>query len=128
MLSQESSYIGSSLFHYFLFFTSVCVSLLRQILNIFARKAKTWRNMWNRFISVGKPLQGLKSQHILKKNSFIDKLSTVFLPRSDYTRNFSFSNLAAVVFAYFINSWLIINWFFPFAQRYSNVNKSFRNQ
>ena len=60
-----------------------------------------------RFTSTGKLLQGLKSQHILKKNSLIDKLRIVLLPRSDYTRNFRFSNLAAVVFASSINSWLI---------------------
>ena len=45
-----------------------------------------------RFTSAGELLQGLKSQHILKKSSLIDKLSIVLLPRSDYTRNFSFSN------------------------------------
>ena len=44
-----------------------------------------------RFTSAGKPLQELKSQHILKKSTSIDKLSIVFLPRSDYTRNFRFS-------------------------------------
>ena len=60
-----------------------------------------------RFTSAGKLLQGLKSQHILKKNSLIDKLRIVLLPRSDYTRNFRFSNLAAVVFVSSINSWLI---------------------
>ena len=44
-----------------------------------------------RFTSAGKSLQGLKSQHILKKSSSIDKLNIVLLPRSDYTRNFRFS-------------------------------------
>ena len=44
--------------------------------------------MWNSF---HKLLQGLKSQHILKKSSLIDKLSIVLLPRSDYTQNFEFS-------------------------------------
>ena len=59
-----------------------------------------------RFTGAGELLQGLKSQHILKKSSLIDKLSIVLLPRSDYTRNFEFrfSNLAAVVFASFTNS------------------------
>ena len=50
--------------------------------------------------------------HILKKDSLIDKLSIVLLPRSDHTRNVSFSNFAMVVFASFINSWLITNGFF----------------
>ena len=67
-----------------------------------------------RFTSAGKLLQGLKSQYILKNNSLIDKLRIVLLPRSDYTRNFCFSYLATVVFASSINSWLIVNWFFPF--------------
>ena len=82
-----------------------------------------------RFTSAGELLQGLKSQHILKKSSLIDKLSIVLLPRSDYTRNyeFSFSNLAAVVFASFTNSWLIINQVFPFTRRCSSVKGSFRN-
>ena len=31
------------------------------------------------------------------------------------------------IFASFKNSWLIINWFFPFARRCSSVNKSFTN-
>ena len=80
-----------------------------------------------RFTSAGELLQGLKSQHILKKSSLIDKLSIVLLPRSDYTRNFSFSNLATVVFASFINSWLIINQVFRFSRRCSSVNRSFRD-
>ena len=59
----------------------------------------------------------------MKKSSLIDKLRIVLLPRSDYTRNFefSFSNLAAVVFASFTNSWLIINQVFHFARRFSSV-------
>ena len=81
-----------------------------------------------RFTGAGELLQRLKSQHILKKSSLIDKLSIVLLPRSDYTRNyeFSFSNLAAVVFASFTNSWLIINQVFPFARRCSGVKKIFQ--
>ena len=82
-----------------------------------------------RFTSAGELLQGLKSQHILKKSSLIDKLSIVLLPRSDYTQNFEFSvsNLAAVVFASFTNSWLIIKQVFPFDRRCSSVKKYFRN-
>ena len=34
-----------------------------------------------RFTSAGKLLQGLKSQHIVKKSSLIDKLSIVLLPK-----------------------------------------------
>ena len=64
--------------------------------------AKSWIFLWEklkceerweaRLTSAGKLLQGPKSQHIVKKDSLIDKLSIVLLPRSDYTRNFSFSN------------------------------------
>ena len=93
------------------------------------KKSKREERCEVRFTSAGKLLQELKSRHILKKSSLIDKLSIVLLPRSDYTRNFelSFSNLAAVVFASFTNSWLIINQVFPFARRCSNLKKSFRN-
>ena len=60
---------------------------------IFLReKLKREKRCEIRFTSAGKLLQELKSQHILKKSSLIDKLSIVLLPRSDYTRNFSFSN------------------------------------
>ena len=34
-----------------------------------------------RFTNAGKLLQGLKSQHIVKKSSLIDKLSIVLLPK-----------------------------------------------
>ena len=93
------------------------------------KKSKREERCEVRFTSAGKLLQELKSRHILKKSSLIDKLSIVLLPRSDYTRNyeFSFSNLAAVVFASFTNSWLIINQVFPFARRCSSVKGSFRN-
>ena len=91
------------------------------------KKSKREERCEVRFTSAGKLLQELKSQHILKKSSLIDKLSIVFLPQSDNIRNFSFSNFAAVVFASFINSWLIINQVFPFVRRCSSVSKSFRN-
>ena len=80
-----------------------------------------------RFTSAGKLLQGLKSQYILKNNSLIDKLRIVLLPRSDYTRNFSFSNLATVVFASSINSWLIIDWFFSFCSTIQQRKQIFQN-
>ena len=91
------------------------------------KKSKREERCEVRFTSAGKLLQELKSQHILKKSSLIDKLSIVLLPRSDNTRNFSFSNFAAVVFASFINSWLIINQVFPFARRCSSGNKFLEN-
>ena len=91
------------------------------------KKSKREERCEVRFTSAGKLLQELKSQHILKKSSLIDKLSIVFLPQSDNIRNFSFSNFAAVVFASFINSQLIINQVFPFVRRCSSVSKSFRN-
>ena len=133
-LSHESSYDGSSLFHFFFFFNyyfslpSMSPTLAKPW--IFLReKLKRKERCEIRFTGAGELLQGLKSQHILKKSSLIDKLSIVLLPRSDYTRNFefSFSNLAAVVFASFTNSWLIINQVFPFARRCSSVKRSFRN-
>ena len=116
-LSRESSHEGSGLFHFFFFIFHFHL----------LKKSKREERCEIRFTSAGKLLQELKSQHILKKSSLIDKLSIVLLPRSDNTRNFSFSNFAAVVFASFINSWLIINQVFPFVRRCSSVSKSFRN-
>ena len=58
---------------------------------VLREKLKRGKRCEIRFTSAGKPLQGLKSPHILKKSSSIDKLSILFLPRSDYNRNFRFS-------------------------------------
>ena len=68
-------------FYYYLFFTSIRVSRPCQTLNIFLKNLKREERCEIRFTSAGKLLQGLKSQHIMKKSSLIDKLSIVLLPK-----------------------------------------------
>ena len=68
-------------FYYYLFFTSIRVSRPCQTLNIFWKNLKREERCEIRFTSAGKLLQGLKSQHIVKKSSLIDKLSIVLLPK-----------------------------------------------
>ena len=124
-----NTFTKDSFFNFILFsFLSTSAAFAKP--KIFLRETlKREERVEIRFISVGKPLKILKSQHILKKSSLIDKLSIVLLPQSDYTRNyeFSFPNFAAVVFASFINSCLIINQVFPFARRCSSGNKFLEN-
>ena len=68
-------------FYYHLFFTSIRVSRPCQTLNIFLKNLKHEERSEIRFTNAGKLLQGLKSQHIVKKSSLIDKLSIVLLPK-----------------------------------------------
>ena len=76
--------LSSGPFHFFfiLFFTSIYVYRLAKPCIVLREKLKREERCEIRFTSAGKSLQELKSQHILKKSSSIDKLSIVLLPGS----------------------------------------------